>query len=235
VRTGIFVQVRLGSTRLPGKALLALPGGTVIQHVMRALREVSADVHALLTDAGSLAALRPAAEAEGFALLAGPEEDVLGRYGMAIRRFGVSEVIRATGDNPLTSGRLARGILGLHRAEQAELSHYRGVPWGSGVEVVDAEALLAAERDARLPDEREHITTFLYRHPERFRIVEPAAPGYADCADCRVTVDTPDDLERVRGIFDALYQGGPIEIDRVIAWLREHPAAASGCREPAVG
>ncbi len=48
MRTGIFIQVRLGSTRLPGKALLPLPGGSVIQHVMRALAAVPADVHALL-------------------------------------------------------------------------------------------------------------------------------------------------------------------------------------------
>ena len=54
MRTGIFVQVRLASTRLARKALLPLAGSTVIGHVMRALALVPADVRALLTDPASL-------------------------------------------------------------------------------------------------------------------------------------------------------------------------------------
>jgi len=197
---------------------------------MRALKPVGADVYALLTDAASLLALKEVAEPEGYAVLEGPEEDVLARYGAAIRRFSVNEVVRATGDNPLTSARLARDIIAAHRAQGSDLSHYLGVPWGSGVEVVTAEALLEAERDARAADEREHITTYLYRHPERFRVLEPSAPAYADAKDCRVTVDTPSDLEEVRRIFAALYDGQPIEIDRVIDWLRKNPAPAGAGR-----
>ena len=52
VTTGVFLQVRLGSRRLPRKALLPLGDSTVIRQAMRALRRVPAGVHALLTDAG---------------------------------------------------------------------------------------------------------------------------------------------------------------------------------------
>jgi spore coat polysaccharide biosynthesis protein SpsF len=233
MRTGLFIQVRLGSTRLPGKALLPLPGGTVIQHVMRAVTPVGADVNALLTDAKSLPVLRPLAESAGFEAIAGPDEDVLERYGMAVRAFRVDEVIRVTGDNPLTSARLARDILKVHRAAGADLSHYLGVPWGSGVEVVSAAALLEAGRDARRADEREHITTYLYRHSENYRIVEAPAPAYGGLASCRVTVDTAEDLETVRRIFAALYKGSPIEIDEVIAWWKDHVGtAAAGAAAP---
>ena len=220
---GVFVQVRLGSTRLPGKALLGLPGGCVIQHVMRSVKAIEADVNALLTDARSEAALRPLAENEGFQLMVGPDEDVLARYCMASRAWPVDQVIRVTGDNPLTSAGLAREILCEHREAGTDLSHYLGIPWGTGVEVVEAEALFAAERDSSRSDEREHITTFLYRHPERFRILEAPAPAYADFARGRATVDTPEDMDRIRRLFEDLYDGKPIEIDRVIAWLKSHP------------
>jgi spore coat polysaccharide biosynthesis protein SpsF len=160
---------------LPAKALLPLPGGCIIEHVMRSLRAVPADVRALLTDSKSEAALAPLAREEAFEVFVGPEEDVLGRYCMASRSYRTDRVIRATGDNPLTSPRLALGILEEHARARADLSHYLGIPWGSGIEVVAARALFEAERDAALSDEREHITTFLYRHPERFRILE--APG----------------------------------------------------------
>jgi len=225
---GVFVQVRVGSTRLPGKALLQLRGGCVIEHVMRSVKAIEADVHALLTDSASEDSLRPLAEKEGFQLLVGPDEDVLARYCMASRAWAVDRVIRVTGDNPLTSAGLAKEILCEHRRAGADLSHYLGIPWGSGVEVVEASALFAAERESDRGDEREHITTFLYRHPERFRILEAPPPAYADLPDGRVTVDTPEDLARMRAIFADLYEKRPIEIDRVIEWLKAHPAERNG-------
>jgi spore coat polysaccharide biosynthesis protein SpsF len=233
VSTGIFIQVRLGSVRLPSKALLALPGGCVIQHVMRSLQAVPADARALLTDGRSRDALRPLADAEGYEVCVGPDEDVLARYCAACRQFGVQRVVRATGDNPLTSARLARDIMAAHEAAATDLSHYLGVPWGSGIEVVTTEALLQAETDATRQDEREHITTFHYRHPQRFRILEAPAPAYAAYPEGRVTIDTPADMEAMTRLFEALYQGAPVEIEQAIAWLKEHPPARAGAIEGA--
>ncbi len=230
---GIFVQVRLGSKRLPAKALLPLPGGCIIQHVMRSLRAVPADVRALLTDSKSEASLAALAREEGFEVFVGPEEDVLGRYCMASRSYGTDCVIRATGDNPLTSARLARGILAEHARVQADLSHYLGIPWGSGIEVVTSRALFEAERDAALRDEREHITTFLYRHPDRFRILEALAPAFAAFPEGRVTVDTSVDLREVTRLFEDLYAGHPIEIEQVVAWLKDHTATSADAMDGA--
>ncbi len=229
MRTGIFVQVRLASTRLGRKALLPLADGTIIGLVMRALAAVPADVRALLTDADSRDALEREASAAGFACLAGHPVDVLGRFAEGARRLDVQRVIRATGDNPLTCPRLAREIVALHAERRADLSHHVENPWGTGVEVIETEALLAADREARDPVEREHLTTFLYRHPERFAIVEEPAPSSCRMREARVTVDTPADYARVQRLFADLYRGVPIESEAVVAWCRSHPEeGASG-------
>ncbi len=219
MRTGIFIQVRLGSSRLPEKAILPLGGSTVIRHAMRALREVPADERALLTDKASAPILKAEALAEGFSLFAGSDLDVLGRYCDACRQYSVSRVVRATGDNPLVSARLAREIMRIHGARGADLSHFMGCPWGSGVEVVETSALFAAEVEAKDPAEREHITTFMYRHPERFTIVEEKAPADAYAPEARVTVDTKEDYELVKRVFSELYKGHPIEVDALVSWF----------------
>jgi len=224
VRVGILVQVRLGSTRLPGKALLPLPGGTVIQHVMRSLGRVPADVRALVTEARSAGALGPLAREEGFHLFVGPEDDVLARYCMACRELDVSRVIRATGDNPLTSPSLACSILDAHAAGGFDLSHYLGIPWGTGVEVVEAAALFRAEREAHDRAEREHITTYLYRHPDLFRLHEPEGPPGSIFPGARVTVDTEEDYKRISAIFEDLYKSSPIDVDSLVSWF----AASAG-------
>jgi spore coat polysaccharide biosynthesis protein SpsF len=226
VRTGIFVQVRLGSTRLPGKALLPLAGSTVIGHVMKALREVPVDVYALLTDPQSAPALRGEAVHAGFEVFAGHPTDVLGRFCAGCRALSVARVVRATGDNPLVCPRLARDILALHGRRRADLSHYLGIPWGSGVEVVEAQALFMAEARAVNADEREHLTTFHYRNPGMFRIVEEPAPADAALPDGRVTVDTAEDYSAARAIFDALYTGRPLQAPEVVSWLKSRAEGA---------
>jgi spore coat polysaccharide biosynthesis protein SpsF len=228
VRTGIFVQVRLGSTRLAVKALLPLPGGSVIQHVMRSLQGVSAEVRALLTDAQSQDVLEPVASAEGWSVLPGPAEDVLARFCTACRHFDVARVVRATGDNPLTSAVLARRILAHHDGHCADLSHYLGNPWGTGVEIVEAAALFAAEHDTVQAEEREHITTFLYRNRERFAIEEPEAPEAMRMPEARVTLDTEEDYRQLGLLFTALYRGRPIEASEIVAWLGGSNGASDG-------
>ncbi len=219
MRTGVFIQVRLGSTRLPSKAVLPLAGATVIQHVMRAVRPVEAEVHALLTDPASAERLSSLAAAEEFLLFVGSPEDVLARFCAACRQYEVDRVVRVTGDNPLTSGKLASGILAVHDEARADLSHYLDLPWGMGVEAVETGALFRAERDAVDKAEREHITTYHYRHRDLFRIVEERPPAWAFMPDGRVTVDTPQDYQRMKRLFEDLYTGSPIEVEAVVRWL----------------
>ncbi len=222
---GVFIQVRLGSTRLPGKALLPLPGGTIIQHVMRSMSRVPAEVRALVTEAGSVEALSPLAREEGFLVFVGPRDDVLARYCMASREFAVDQVIRATGDNPLTSAVLAGSVFDHHVKSGSDLSHYLGIPLGTGVEVIRSESLFATEKEAAEPMEREHVTPFIYRHPDRFRIEEPLGPSGLRLSEAAVTVDTEEDYARVRRIFEELYRGEPIEADQLIGWLKSATSA----------
>lgn len=224
--TGIFLQVRLNSTRLPRKALLPLKSGNVIAFAMRALRKVSADHYVLLTDAESAPELSHYAETEGFGLFIGPQDDVLLRFCMAARRYGVTRVVRATGDNPLVSPLLARRILDIHTEAGADLSHYIGIPIGTGVEVVEAAALFRSEKDTRDPFEREHMTTHIYRNRNRYRVLEKQAPPEYVMPSARVTLDTEEDYRWIVRLVDELYRSRPMEPDEVIRWLREHDKKA---------
>jgi spore coat polysaccharide biosynthesis protein SpsF len=221
VRLGVFLQARLGSTRLPGKALLPLGGTTVLQLAMRALARVEAQVHALLTEPASERAFAPLARAEGFALFVGSEQDVLDRFCRAAERFGVQRLVRATGDNPLVSAAQVRSLLERHGREGWQLSHYLGPPLGTGVEAVETEALAQAGAEAREPYEREHVTPYLYRHRERFRVAEPACPAAWHLPEARLTLDTAADYELLKGLFAALYRGQPLETGELVAWLKE--------------
>lgn len=219
----VFLQARLGSTRLKEKVLLPLQGKSVIEHAMESLQGCRAPLNVLLTDRESEQRLAPYARRCGFDLFAGASNDVLARFAAAARAFPAERIVRATADNPLVSSELVLSLLELHRRHGADFSGYIGMPLGLGVEVVNASALFIEDREAEDPFEREHVNPFLYQRPDRFRILHPEVPARYRLADCSVTLDTEEDYRYLSRVYRALYEGMSIDTRRLVDWLRLHP------------
>ncbi|MAG13325.1 MAG: acylneuraminate cytidylyltransferase [Spirochaetales bacterium] len=227
MKTAVFLQVRLKSSRLPGKALLRLNGKTAIEHAMEALSFVPADVFALLTDEESRSVLEPLAKPHGFSVFEGPRDDVLLRFAEASRYFGATRYIRATGDNPLVSWELTRDLIALHEEKFADFSGFLGPPLGTGVELTETRAIYIAEDEAQDPYEREHVSPFIYRRPGRFRVFRPWAAEEANLPKACVTLDTAEDYAFITNIYRALYRDKPIPIRDLVAWLKLHESEHS--------
>ncbi len=191
-----------------------------MQHCMRALKPIKADNHVLLTDESSAPVFAAWAKEEGFTLFTGPSDDVLKRFCLAIRFFGVSRVIRSCGDNPLVSAKLAEMLLTVHEEKELDLSHFIGIPLGTGVEAVRSETLLESDRRSSDPYEHEHITTHAYRHLKDFKVEDIPCPEQYYLPQVRVTLDTEQDYRVIARIFRDLYRQKPVEIDEIIDWFK---------------
>jgi spore coat polysaccharide biosynthesis protein SpsF len=200
----IILQARIDSSRLPGKSLLPLGGKPLIFRVMEALNRVPAELRILACPEDAADAFAPLAAEAAFTLFTGPKDDVLGRYCLTLRNFGIRHAIRATGDNPFVFADAAAAINAEVLALGADYGGYSGLPLGAGVESVSADALLRAEAEAASVHEREHVCPYLYAHPELFRLHRPLAPPRWQGADIRLTVDTAQDYERAQSLFAAL-------------------------------
>jgi spore coat polysaccharide biosynthesis protein SpsF len=223
--TGVFLQVRLSSTRLANKALLELGGYAVMEHAMRSLSRLPAYRHVVLTDEESASLLGQRAKRCGWSLFVGPRENVLERFVRAARAHGVDEIVRATGDNPLVSWELARMAVARRRRLDLDYFAFDGLPLGTGVEIVRARALETALRESSDPYDAEHVTPFLYRNPERFACCRLRAPGAYVAADARVTLDTADDYRELCAVFARYYDGSPIPILRLVRLLQGSSSA----------
>jgi spore coat polysaccharide biosynthesis protein SpsF len=218
--TGVFLQVRLDSTRLPGKALLPLEDYTVIEQAMRGLRLIDADIFAVLTESSSVEQLAPLAETWGFTIFAGAKDNVLKRYADAVEYFSVSTVIRATGDNPLVSGELANQILSYHHLKNADYSGFTGIPLGTGVEVLKSESLLHANSLSTDSYEQEHVSPYLYFRENEYKILRVPVSSEYYCPNGRVTLDTLEDYQNIKRIYKQIYKGNPVSIQNLVSWLR---------------
>jgi len=202
--TALILQARLNSSRLPQKSLLPLGGRPLILRVMQALELVHGEVKILACPEDSVSAFAPLADEAGFTLVSGPLDDVLKRYCIAIRASGADRLIRATGDNPFVFIDAAQTIHAEALAIGADYAGYSGLPHGSGVESVSCAALLRCETLAQDSMEREHVCPYLYHHPELFKLHRPLAPKCWQGSNVRITVDTKEDYERAKILYNDL-------------------------------
>ena len=226
-RSTCVVQARTGSSRLPGKVLAPIAGIPMLELMLHRLQSLAVDSLVVATTAYPRdEPVVDIAERCGVPVVRGPENDVLARFVLALEMHPASTVVRLTADCPVTDPRLVEAVIARHHERDAAYTANvlpRTFPRGLDVEVVHADALRAAHEEAVDPAEREHVTPFVYRRPERFELANLRSG--LRLGDERWTVDTADDLEWVRSAFEAV---GDIDA----SW--QHVLAAVRCR-PAWG
>ena len=230
--TVAIIQARMGSTRLPGKVLRVLGDRSVLAHVIGravAIDGVDAVVVATSTQATD-DPVRDEALKQGVQVYRGSEHDVLARYYGAAVSARADIVIRITSDCPLLDPFLVAAMLkcfsetlrGGEPLDYMSNALERTYPRGLDAEIFSFASLEAANQSASAPYEREHVTPYLYQHPELFRI--KAYTGERDLSRNRWTLDTPADLALLAAIYERLYKPGSIfSTAEVLTLLEEIP------------
>ena len=197
-RTGLFLQVRLNSKRLPGKVLLNLCGKSILIHVLEKMNVVPADVRVIVTTRDCQYFFEDIASSIGWEIFYGDEQNVLKRFVDAAVFYKVDVIIRATADNPLLSSEIAMETLDLFYKENCDLAYLAPVPYGSGVEIINFEALFESLKKTKIPYDYEHVTPYIYKNSskykirsERFHDIEIARD------DVRLSIDTFYDFEKI--------------------------------------
>lgn len=223
-RVVCITQARMTSTRLPGKVMLPLHGKPMLQwHLERLLAARCVDLVAVATpDMAESAPIVELVEALGVPLTRGPEHDVLARYTACAEAHRAEVVVRVTSDCPLIDPQLVDLVV--DRFGQGDVDYVSldigSYPRGLDVEVFSRAALDEAFARAADPAEREHVTPYIYRRPERFRLAKVAG---GRGAEYRLCVDQADDFELVRRLLDALDGRPDFGWRDVVALLDAHP------------
>jgi spore coat polysaccharide biosynthesis protein SpsF len=208
---GVIVFARMQSSRLPGKALMALGDRPLVGRVLDRARRVRGACGVILATStdGSDDPLADFARSEGIAVHRGSLDNVALRAFECAREQGWTSFARVCGDRPFFNpGDTARAIACLAegyagKAIDLVSSRLSGpVPPGLTTEVVRTAALEKALDMSADPQDLEHVTRYLYAHPEVFRLVGIPVTGMGE--SLRLVVDTDEDLQRARFIIGHL-------------------------------
>jgi len=211
--------------------LIELDGMAVLGHVIdRAKRITGVDeVVVATTMASEDDGVAEYADGHGATVFRGDELDVLNRYGDCAREMEADAVVRITADCPLIDPELSGRVVARYLEGDIDYaSNYKPptFPDGLDTEVFSFTAIDEAQKKAVRPSEREHVTPYIWQHPENFRLVNITQES--DHSDLCWTLDSPQDLEMMQALaahlemrlVDASYR----DLMKVI---RDHPEVAA--------
>ncbi|EAY31999.1 glycosyltransferase family protein [Microscilla marina] len=229
-KVGIIIQARMGSSRLPAKIALKLPYSgelSVIEHIIARSKAVNPDY--LIAVATSVNAendlLAAMTSQQGVVLFRGDEEDVLSRYAAITQQYQLDTIVRLTGDNPCIDPVYIEKAIEEHATHKADYTYTQGLPLGMNVEVVSNTALQIAHEQGIDQNEREHVTYFVRQRPDQFVLHYPQVlSDEQDCAQYRLTLDTPSDYALMCLLYQQLYSHNHLfGFNEIMEFFKENP------------
>ena len=206
--TVAIIQGRMSSSRLPGKILKDIGGEPMLVRVVNRVRRAQFvdQVVIATTDDASDDPVENLCMARGIPIYRGSKYDVLDRFYQAALLYQATTVIRVTADCPLIDPVEIDHVVRAFRDQQVDFAANRlPPPWkrtypiGLDTEVCKFEVLQRAWREAGDAHHREHVMPYIYETPDRFKVLVIDHP--VDYGALRWTVDTPEDLDVVRLIY----------------------------------
>ncbi|OGJ87122.1 MAG: spore coat biosynthesis protein F [Candidatus Raymondbacteria bacterium RifOxyA12_full_50_37] len=223
------IEARMQSTRLPGKVLLPILGKPMLERLVERIRQAK-EIDEVVIATTVHPSCDPIAQlAEGIAVkcFRGSEEDVLDRVLRAAQSVNADLIVELTGDNPLVDPRVISKVVQAFMAGDTDYctNHLkRTYPIGMDVQVFPVKVLEQVASLTRDPRDHEHVSVFIYEHPEIFKIRDVESGITEDVHSMRLTVDTDADFRLICAVFERLYPKNPgFGLDDILALRKAEP------------
>ena len=234
MKTGIIVQARLGSTRLPGKILKHFyDGKTLLETLLDKLHSVKEIPIIVATSISTNDdRLESFLKSKGELVFRGSESDVLSRFISAARANGIDNIVRICSDNPFIDIDGINRLIESSRCNEADyigfrindkpsiLTHFGF--WGEFVRLSALEKV--AKTTPTGSPAHEHVTYHIYNHPDEYKCKWIMAPQFLQGRkDIRLTVDTPDDFANAQTVYaDLMAENRAFTLTDIVDYLDKH-------------
>lgn len=214
--TGILIQARTGSTRLPEKMIKPFYNGKSILELLleRISRKLPINIPIVVATTNSSGddVIQDLALKIGVQVFRGSQHDVLKRFIDAADKHKFSKIIRICADNPFLDTEALNQLINDFSISEADYFSYcthEGIPtikthfgfWTEGAKI------RALRKIASITSEkvyREHVTNYLYSPNSGFDIKLQQIDSKFDTTKIRLTIDTIADFQVAQEIYSFL-------------------------------
>ncbi len=205
MNVSVIVQARMTSSRLPGKVMLPLGSKTVLGEVLTRCWQINRinQVCCAIPIGAEHDILEEEIKKYKAILFRGSENNVLERYYEAAKFLKADIIMRITSDCPLINSEVCGKVLEKHIITCSEYTCNNMPPtWPHGYdcEVFGINQLKEAVINSYLPQDFEHVTTWMRRSLKVLNLENPNGNQYSD----RITLDTIEDYKKISEIFNEI-------------------------------
>lgn len=225
------IEARMTSSRLPGKVLMPIMGKPMLAYLIERLKRSRVDeIVVATTDRPTDDLIEQMATNLGVGCFRGSEEDVLGRVLLAAKSVGADVIVEITGDCPLIDPDIVDQVLDVYLSQQVDYASNtlkRTYPRGLDVQVFSTNLLDEVNILTSDPIDHEHVSLYIYEHPEKYRLANLESGLSPAQANLRLTVDTIEDFSLIESVYNSLYLDNPnFSMGHVLAYLSDNPDVA---------
>ncbi len=226
------VEVRMGSTRLPGKSMKLIQGKPTLEILLERLaRSKRVDQIVVATTVKREDdIIEHLCERLGYPCYRGSSENVTLRVAEAARGANADIIAEITGDCILTCAEVVDEAIEYFLSHDIDyLSNLmeQTYPQGVDIRVFGAKDLMSNAEIVTATNDipgQDHVYLYFEEHPEKYRIYRMKAPPEYYRPEWRLDLDYEEDLELLRIIFDSLYPNKPdFTLKDLVAWLDINP------------
>lgn len=226
-RVVAIIQARMGSKRLPGKSMADIAGRPLLWHVLdRVTRSRQSDEVVLATTRKKEDdVLVDLAKKFKVSVFRGSENDLVGRYYQAARKFKADIVVRIPADNACLEPAEIDRIIEYHKNSDNDFSSNiqnidgNGYPDGLGAEVFSFNTLEKLWQITTEPRHREHVSNYIYENRDKFIVGTILCPAEFRRPDIKLDVNTEEELKFIRALYEYLYpKNKHFHITDIIEW-----------------
>lgn len=227
------IEARMTSSRLPGKVLMDCQGKPMLELMIERLRRVSAIDQIVIATTSNTADndIEQLAHRLNVGCFRGSEENVMERVLGAAKTYGADVIVETTGDCPLIDPEIIHLVIQDYLSNDVDYAANildRTYPIGMDTQVFSTLVLEDAFSRTNDPHDHEHVSLFIYRHPEIYTLFNRSAPEHHYDPELRLTLDTIEDYVVINTIYSALYAKNPaFKLDEILSYLNEHPEVRS--------
>ena len=223
----VIIQARMGSTRLPNKVLKEILKKPMLWHLVNRLKHSKFNPVIIIatTNAKEDKRIIDFANQLNLKSYAGSMNDVLDRFYQAALIFRAEIYVRITADCPLMDPEVFDKVVQVFLENDTDFTsntHPPTYPDGIDIEVFSFETLEKTWKEARLASEREHVTAYIWKNPDIFKLGNVYNDN--DLHELRWTVDQEEDFLFVTEIYSNLFPNKEIFLmNDILKLLKEKP------------
>jgi len=223
------IECRMTSSRLPGKVMMQSCGKPMLQHLVERISRVKKidEIWFATTANTNDDCIEDLANRLNIGCFRGSEDDVLRRVLSTAQTAKSDVIVEITGDCPIIDPEIVSQTIDLYFLNSCDyaancITHK--YPLGMDVQVFSTALLATADKEGTTPEDREHVSWYFIRNPEKFKHLTLPPPPRLNRPEVRLTLDEYPDFVLIDHILKQFYFATPgFTCDEVINYLDKNP------------